>query len=122
MGADFTYIICPKETDKETATKRIMSLTEKQLIEIAENCGDENLIDENDKQSFSMFRDTLLVDLDCVYEYYRDTAILKLDNKTYIITGGLSWGDEPTDSYRPLWRISESFVTDTEENWNRIKG
>jgi len=37
-----------------------------------------------------------------VFEYWRDTTTLVLDDKWYIATGGLSWGDPPTECYDPV--------------------
>lgn len=37
-----------------------------------------------------------------IFEYWRDTTTLHIEGKTYIATGGLSWGDPPTESYDPV--------------------
>ena len=37
-----------------------------------------------------------------VFESWRDTTTLFIDNKYWIATGGLSWGDPPTEAYDPV--------------------
>ena len=120
MGADFTYSLCPKEVDKETAINRVMSLTDAELLQIAENCGEEYLLEEDNSTALSDYRDIIIADLYAVYGDTRDTAELRVEGKTFVLTGGMSWGDEPTDSYCSLLRLSESYVTDTEETWVKM--
>lgn len=37
-----------------------------------------------------------------IFEYWRDTTTLYIENKHYLVTGGLSWGDPPTEAYDPI--------------------
>jgi hypothetical protein len=36
----------------------------------------------------------------------RDTTYFLIDNIRYIITGGMSWGDDPSDSYNDIFHIA----------------
>jgi len=38
--------------------------------------------------------------------------LLRIEGKDYVVSGGLSWGDYPTDACRPLDVISELGVTE----------
>jgi hypothetical protein len=38
--------------------------------------------------------------------------LLRIEGKDYVVSGGMSWGDYPTDAYRPLDVISELGVTE----------
>jgi len=42
----------------------------------------------------------------------RDTATMQLDGNYYYITGGMSWGDEPTDSYPVINLIDALGITE----------
>lgn len=131
MGADFTYSLCHRAVDKDTALRRILEMTDNHLRQVMIDMGDDFDYDDYDTdddiatdttvtaEMLAAYRDTLVMDLECVYGGYRDTAILLIGGETYILTGGMSWGDEPTDSYRSLWRIAESMVTATEGEWRK---
>ena len=68
--------------------------------------------------------------VDVVYGDRRDTAWLKIDgDRTFAFTGGMSWGDEPTDAMEDF-RIFNEFLgypawasPDSEEvkNWEASK-
>lgn len=50
-----------------------------------------------------------------VYGYYdrgsRDTVTILLDGTRWLISGGLSWGDDPTDAFRPIALVDDLKVT-----------
>lgn len=117
MGADFTYALCPREVDKDTALRRILEMTDNQIRQVMIDLGDDYDFDDTDLKDVQLYRDTLVMDLECVYGGYRDTATLVLDGKFYVLTGGMSWGEEPTDSYRSIWRIDAAQVTAPEGEW-----
>lgn len=118
MGADFNYALCAKITDRETAEKRILSLSNERILEISSDlCDDNDIYDMEESVAAVTYRGRLLSDLDYVYGDRRDVGALILDGKNYVLTGGMSWGDDPTEAYWPLARIAETAATDTEENF-----
>lgn len=42
-----------------------------------------------------------------IMENHRQTSWLCLDDKWYIMSGGLSWGDAPTEACEPIWFVHE---------------
>ena len=47
--------------------------------------------------------ETVLVGLPA---FARDLVVLKLDHQQWIVSGGMTWGDPPTDSYDGVWILS----------------
>ena len=43
-------------------------------------------------------------------------CVFQLDEMNWAFTGGMSWGDDPTEAYRPLTRLTMSGVFDP-PNW-----
>jgi hypothetical protein len=48
----------------------------------------------------------LVSDLDVFFEWRRDTVVLTFGHKKYVFSGGMSWGDEPTEAGPALNRIA----------------
>lgn len=118
MGADFTYSLCHRAVDKDTALRRITEMTDNHLRQVMIDLDDYYDYDGmTASEQLAAYRDTLVMDLGAVYGDYRDTATLIIGGETYVLTGGMSWGDEPTDSYRSIWRIDAAQVTAPEGEW-----
>lgn len=120
MGADFTYAICRIPYDEAgevfysgNIVKNVMKQRflksfreEEQFWGTLEDCGyfyEEENIEEVAEEIADFFDKGWGL---------RDTATLTLDEKHYFITGGLSWGDEPTDSYKIIALIDALGITD----------
>jgi hypothetical protein len=96
MGADFTYAIMP-----------VCELTEARLNmakERIENTDFQEVHEEYGGWEPQEFKDQALKLLELypvLCDGRRDTAQLCLDSRgpRYVITGGLSWGESPTDAY-----------------------
>jgi hypothetical protein len=108
MGADMTVAICAWHVDRHVAEARIRTLSN-DVIGAAYNYGEE--IDYDDDTDYVA---KAISDLDWVYEERRATCIFHIDGKDYVVSGGYSWGDDPTDAYHPLNVISEIGVTELE--------
>lgn len=119
MGADFVYSILPlcEKTDGRVAEL-------KKLIEDAtlDDYGKimppwQGFCDEGD---FNDCKDDILAALDEYWDlqYRRDVGLLCLDPRgiTCILTGGMSYGDSPTDAYlvfeklEGLWDYFEKYA------------
>ena len=106
MGADMTVAICAKHVDRHVAEARLKTLSNN-VIGAVYNYGDD-LEDDDDTDYVAR----AIEDLSWVYADTRQTCIFYIDGKDYVVSGGYSWGDDPTDAYRPLDVISELGVTE----------
>ncbi len=68
---------------------------------------------DDDSRLATAIRADLIDDehLACVIGSDRDVDILNLDGRAYLITGGLSYGDDPTDAYKWICIYAETGVT-----------
>jgi hypothetical protein len=112
MGADFLLagirIKKLKPNYYNLLRRGIRNLTDKQLDDIEiYNADDEN---ENNKLKRSRLLGLIddLQEVNLLDGCRRDTAQIKLPNEEYLlVTGGLSWGDDPTDAYSMLQTLTE---------------
>ncbi len=89
--------------------QRIDALPDQLLIAAAEQYG---FFDETMSDEFRyMIRSKLKDSIQHLDEGCRDTAHVKLGSDTWIITGGMSWGDTPTDSFEHIAAIEASGIT-----------
>jgi hypothetical protein len=109
MGADFTIITAPvSEKTKEEVVGRIDKMGASELLNLADYLMfDDETPDEVRGRILEAVKE--IVDVDG-----RDFAVLTFDGKAHYITGGMSWGDSPTDSFDFIWLLGESQVTDDE--------
>jgi len=112
MGADLTLGITKIERSFEEAVKALKELEPESVYNAVSYWFD---VDEYD------YDEALAKAIEClkeVYGYYehgsRDTAVLTLDGKRWLITGGMSWGDDPTDAFRPIALMEDLGVTSDE--------
>jgi hypothetical protein len=121
MGADFTYAICkiPVDTNntmilsgdnlKRAVKQRFLKLSveEDLFTRTLEDCG----VYADDAERVNSLADEI-ADFLANYGVLRDVSDLHLDGKHYFITGGMSWGDEPTDSYPTINLIDALGITE----------
>ena len=126
MGADFTFTICKipintkaemilsgenlKRAVKQRFTK--FSVEDDLFLRTLEDCGvcltEE---EENNEELVAQKADEVADFLTSGWES-RDTATMQLDGKYYFITGGMSWGDEPTDNFGTINLIDALGITE----------
>ena len=106
MGADFIFAIAKECEQPEDAKARIDLLPQDTLAEVAMHAWGE-LPEDDDWQ---LVRDLLKEAIDIAYEPYgRDLGTIHVTEPgTYVITGGMTWGDDPTEACRPLWALQVS--------------
>jgi len=110
MGADLMISINEMEATKEEAYKNAEYLTRPErvsntLFVLVEEAGvgkwgyGEEL---NDEPSSNEVYDYLISCIDEVYgsQMRRDCSVFYVDDRTFYITAGMSWGDEPTDAWQ----------------------
>ena len=113
MGADFTYQIVP--------LCKLTSERKKELYKILDS-----MIPEQFDPDFYLFDDTEVEDIKAtvkghidIYENLadrRDVGHLYLHKQMYMLSGGMSWGDQPTDSCEDL-EVFEAIP----EIWNQLE-
>ncbi len=108
MGADMTVAICARHVDRHVAEARLKTLSN-DVIGVAYNYGNE--LDDDDQADYLA---QAIEDLSWVYSETRATTVFWINDKEYVLSGGYSWGDDPTDAYRPLNVISELGITELE--------
>jgi len=103
MGADFIYSVCKvihtePSLFKEQVTKHIATLTNEDLEYVFMVGGDDITPPE--------IVDLTLVALGYLSKPYRDFSVMKFGDQEYWISGGMSWGDNPTDAYEHIELLS----------------
>jgi hypothetical protein len=115
MGADLllNYVEIAEPREKAQARLDKLQIT-KEHLEAFENCGEYQFSDEEfSEQVQKDMRARLQRALDVVYDNdekqtSRDVTRLVIDgNRTFLFTGGMSWGDDPTNSYTDFWIFFE---------------
>ncbi len=91
MGADFLLTAIPKF--KRTKERQ------KQLLKILDtiNFGDDD--EDSMGHSKQSYIDSINDFFSNDFTDYRDCTTMEFNDIPYIFTGGMSWGDEPTDSF-----------------------
>lgn len=113
MGADMAIAICAIKVDRHIAEARINTLTSEQIYQCW-NYGDG--IEPDDTTDYKA---KALGYLDWVYGDSRQIAMFVIDGNQYVCSGGMSWGDHPTDAYYPLECVDLLAVCDTQEVWEK---
>lgn len=114
MGADMllVYVEIPKDFD--LARKRIEKLSGDRLYEIADICWgwDKKEIESiGHVEAAQQVRDAIHEALGLLETYRRDISYMTLKGTEYALTGGMSWGDYPTDAFPQLELLAEADVT-----------
>ena len=108
MGADFIFALCRLEVDKDTAMTRLNLLTPKDIARLWDDDLDQ---DERD------YKEEAENAIETVFASRRDTGELHIKGSIYAITGGMSWGDDPTDSFADICKVDMLGVTLPEIEW-----
>jgi len=115
MGADLmlNYVEIAEPREKAQARLDRLVLTEEHLATF-EECGyygfeEEDFSEETEKK----MREKLQECLDVIYDAHaghgrRDVSCFLIDgDREFLVTGGMSWGDEPSDYYTEFWIFFE---------------
>ena len=115
MGADLCLAIAKwnriEGSSNQESTKRLYdridALSRDLLVICAEQLGldPENWTDDGVKHAMKSAVEDLVPD------NRRDTSCVCIEGSWYMITGGMSWGDPPTDAYPWLCAIDASGIT-----------
>jgi hypothetical protein len=127
MGADFMFQIlplCRHSIDREI--ELVMAVEE---AAFEQEHGDKNVFMFDfdyfwDEVELDESKEDIIETISKDYwnlQYSRDVGTLIMDDVWYILTGGMGWGDDPTDSYYPmsklngLWDLFEKFAKEDRE-------
>ena len=112
MGADLmlNYVEIAEPREKAQARLDRLVLTEADLSTF-ENCGYHYFEDEDFSEELAKkMRAKIQEALDVVYDAdgRRDVSSFIIDgNRTFYLTGGMSWGDDPSECYTDFWIFFE---------------
>lgn len=121
MGADLAIIACPIEHDKDTAKQKLRTTyTPEQLLKMLANecCVEFRTGEEEDYAEALQWVDQCI---DEVYEYYehgsRETTCFWYKDTPILITGGMTWGDDPTDAFQTMSVVAVLRLTEKETTY-----
>ena len=99
MGADMilTFARVPDVVDVDLLKGRAESISENDRLYVLETLGFYG--DDEDQDPVSLLQDAIA---EVFVSPSRELADIFLDGKRYLFTGGLSWGDYPTEIFRSL--------------------
>lgn len=129
MGADLFIVACPAPRivagddvepearlglAKDEVRRRIAAIEDERLCVLAGEAGYGFDYEEGDTpaETAALIRADLGDDavLSCLFGE-RDTGEITLGGKAYVVTGGMSYGDEPTDAFDAIALYAETDVT-----------
>lgn len=114
MGADFIFAIHERIENPEDLREKAKLLSEEDLDRMAEEVLG---TDEHDEHSREHILDLLNQGIDIASgQQRRDTGLVRLRGQDYVLTGGMSWGEDPTEACYPLWALEASGLY-REEVW-----
>jgi hypothetical protein len=116
MGADFIYQILPLcKLTSDRKIKLVWMVEEfEDIEEIKSVCEDYFLVEDMDLPEAKEHL-VYYIDEYPEFSYRRDVGWLILNGAKYMLTGGMSWGDEPTDSFRDFEYLQ--WAWDELEKW-----
>lgn len=119
MGADLCLVYAPLDLDYPQVAARFAALVE-DPSPLTDEANDLCLAyddDDLEDQAQALLSDIALV-LDATYHggWCRDITTCLLDGRWWVFTGGLSAGDEPTDSYNAV--IALATLALTYDHWD----
>lgn len=118
MGADLMVAICEMTVSQDEAFQRASKLVDDNLAELVKTLDEWGTGPWAGIESESPTKDEALEylrdQIGIVYSYMsrRDCVPLNIDGKVYALTGGMSWGDTPTEAYDAFSVCSALSLTD----------
>ena len=121
MGADFIYAIAEwdHDTDRETIEARVANIPLDHLTTNFELDGlffteleelEQEEIDED--EALTRLRERIMESYDYLAGDYRDTGWFWDGDRQYVLSGGMSAGDDPTEAYEHIRVIAAAGVTE----------
>lgn len=112
MGADFIGGAVEVETDREGALFNLKSMSDEELLATFDDQIEEGLIEvDNADELRDISTEAINAVYDCFNGRRRDGDVWKFHDSLYVVSGGLSWGDTPTDLLEAIWIVDCLGVT-----------
>ncbi len=117
MGADLILAVCEMQLTKTEARKKAKQMVKDNLAEVIallDNWGVGPWLETGSIYTKKEVAAYLDEQIEITYNYMnrRDCQPLYLNGKTFAVTGGMSWGDTPTDAYDALSVCSALSLTE----------
>lgn len=113
MGADLAVAMIPLCKTQVEALAKLHTIDKKDLVMAVDHLLPGDSEDGDVDEAIRIVTECL----DAVYSYVeygsRDTALCRWGSRTFLVTGGMTWGDDPTDAYQPV-----SIVESLELTWD----
>lgn len=103
MGADFTFTLLPVCKLTEERKQELVGMAK--TVEV-QSCLEDYFPERSDEEWIGFIEDCLGQYKD--FSRRRDVGVLE-KGIAYYITGGMSWGDSPTDSFDPMNALDIAF-------------
>lgn len=126
MGADMLLVYTKIERTEEEARAALYAMDDTELLAIAEELEDEVDLDDEEgnpvssEDKVARIKQKLLTALGIIFPLpgndRRDIIRLRFKEGDYLLTGGLSWGDAPTEAYDLVSLIDYSEILRTPES------
>jgi len=119
MGADFIVAMAPMRKTQDEAIAKLKAMDAEVLFGILSDYYGREFIEDTDEQEYAAAVAFVTAKIDEVYGCYkhgsRETNVHKIDGTDWLITGGMSYGDYPTDAYESVSVIALLGLTDNDE-------
>ena len=116
MGADMTLAIADVSLPKETWLQRVADVSRDELrswfrdTRFVWRYEDDEQYWHDDKPTDALcdvLRDELREAVELAYSPPRDCTTVTVSGRSLIVTGGVTWGDDPTDSFQVVALLCE---------------
>ncbi len=110
MGADFMFTVCPRceltQERKKRIKETIRAISDEDLLEVVNDYWQPCLADESTPAEIRV--ELYRVVLENAEIENRETSWIQLEGMDWVanITGGMSWGDSPTESFDSMHSIA----------------
>lgn len=104
MGADFIGAMCPMEIKREDSKERLRRYKEAYLLDVLSDYFCQEYEDDDSGSAYEQAISWVDLCIDNTYDYMehgsRETTVFNYKDISFLVTGGPSWGDDPTDAYQ----------------------
>jgi hypothetical protein len=118
MGADFIGTFCKVTRTRQEAFAALDEIPDSRLVQLLDDCVGGGELEQLDEPAAAVgvgartfFAAQLAEFYDRYLEGHRQADIWQIDGSAYVVTGGLSWGDSPTDTFDTITNVAALGVT-----------
>lgn len=119
MGADLIIAMLPMRKTQDEAIAKLKAMDSEDLLHILSNYHAREFDEDTPEAEYAEAIEFMTGKIAEVYDYYekgsRDTEVRTLNGTPWLITGGMSWGDDPTDAFEPLNIVASLGLTDGDQ-------